>query len=103
MAAPVLDIAYPDQEQEDLDQVLTAVKYLRIVRIFRSLNVVTRIHKIQLIWGAVVKTFTAMIYITALMSIFFYIFAIIGIQSFDRFTHSHLPNLHFRTAFSVNS
>ncbi|CAL8126356.1 unnamed protein product [Orchesella dallaii] len=101
LAAPVLDLAFPNSdENDDLEPVLTAVKYLRIIRIFRSLNVVTRIHKIQLIWGAVVKTFTAMIYITALMSIFFYIFAIIGIQAFDRYTHSHLPQLRYRLAFS---
>ncbi|ODM97959.1 Cation channel sperm-associated protein 2 [Orchesella cincta] len=101
LAAPVLDLAFPNSEEnDDLEPVLTAVKYLRIIRIFRSLNVVTRIHKIQLIWGAVVKTFQAMIYITALMSIFFYIFAIIGIQAFDRYTHSHLPQLRYRLAFS---
>ncbi|XP_035706808.1 cation channel sperm-associated protein 2 isoform X2 [Folsomia candida] len=41
-----------------------------------------------------------MIFITALMAIFFYIFAIIGIQVFDRYTHSHRANLDYRKSFS---
>jgi len=100
LAAPILDLAFPNQEQEDLEQLHIALKYIRIIRIFRALNVVTRIHKIALIWRAVVRTFVAMIYITALMSIFFYIFAIVGIQIFDEYTHSHKADLAYRTGFS---
>lgn len=44
-------------KEEEFEGLFLTVKYLRIIRIFRSLNVVTRIHKIRLIWEAVVKTF----------------------------------------------
>lgn len=37
------------------------------------------------------------------MAIFFYIFAIIGIQVFDRYTHSHRANLDYRKSFSVSN
>ena len=36
------------------------------------------------------------------MIIFFYIFAIIGIQLFDRFTHSHRTDLDYHKAFEVS-
>lgn len=105
LVPPVLDILYPGNgsENEDLEGkgVLSIVKYLRIIRIFRSLNVVTRVHKIQIIWEAVLKTFGELISITCLMAIFFYIFAIIGIHVFERFTYSHKPNLQYREAFKV--
>jgi len=102
LIAPTLDVLFPDTDEEDLEDIISVVKYLRIIRIFRSLNVVTRIHKIQLIWEAVVKTFSELIFITALMVIFFYIFAIIGIQVFERFTVSHVPGLTYRNAFIVS-
>jgi len=102
LVAPVLDLGWPNtDEEEELENILLAVKYFRIVRIFRSLNVVTRIHKIQLIWGAVLKTFTAMIFITVLLGIFFYIFAIIGMTAFARFSKTHRPGLKYRGAFQV--
>jgi len=90
-------------KDEDLDGIFQAVKYLRIIRIFRSLNVVTRIQKIRVIWEAVVKTFSELFFITALMAIFFYIFAIIGLRSFERYTNSHNPNLVYREAFAVST
>lgn len=104
LVPPALDIMYPGDdgtEQEVLEGqgILSAVKYLRIIRIFRSLNVVTRLPKIQVIWEAVIKTFHEMISITCLMAIFFYIFAIIGIHIFERFTQSHKPGLPYRNAF----
>lgn len=102
---PILDVIYPGEgiEQDELESkgILSAVKYLRIIRIFRSLNVVTRLHKIQIIWEAVLKTFSELISITCLMAIFFYIFAIIGIHVFERFTQTHKPNLKYRDAFEV--
>lgn len=103
---PLLDVLYPGDvsEQEELEGrgIITVVRYLRVIRIFRSLNVVTRLHKIQIIWEAVLKTFRELISITCLMGIFFYIFAIIGIHMFERFTLSHIPGLEYRDAFEVN-
>ncbi|OXA61168.1 cation channel sperm-associated protein 2 [Folsomia candida] len=103
LVAPLLDLMF-DQEtfkdkEEEFEGLFLTVKYLRIIRIFRSLNVVTRIHKIRLIWEAVVKTFRELFFITALMAIFFYIFAIVGIKLFDRYTLSHDPSLQYRESF----
>jgi hypothetical protein len=105
MVAPVLDLVTQGADDDDrLTRILEVVKYIRIFRIFRSLNVVTRIRKIMVIWAAITRTFKSLLFITILMLIFFYIFSIIGIQLFDRFTRSHDPNLDkmFQLCFRVS-
>lgn len=89
-------------DEDDNEFLILGIKYVRISRIFRALNVVTKFENVQKIWEAVVKTFTALIYIVILMLIFFYIFAIIGLQLFEKHKLSHNPDLKFRAAFSVN-
>ena len=89
------------EEDDRLAKILEVVKYIRIFRIFRSLNVVTRIRKIMVIWAAITRTFKSLLFITILMAIFFYIFAIIGIQLFDRFTRSHRTDLKYENCFRV--
>lgn len=77
------------------------VNYVRVLRIFRTMNVVTRWKRIKIIWDAVVNTFSSLLFITILMFLFFYIFAIIGIHLFDRFTRSHRIDLDYHKAFAV--
>ena len=56
---------------------------LRTFRVLRSLKMVSRFQKVRLIVLAVTKAFQEMIFISVLMFIFLYIFAIIGIIFFD--------------------
>ncbi|CAG7675430.1 unnamed protein product [Allacma fusca] len=87
---PLLDILFPNKEDEDFERFVTTMRYFRVARIVRTLNAVTRIQKIWVIWEAITRTFTALVFITVLMAIFFYIFAIIGIQNFGKYTNTHI-------------
>jgi len=54
LVAPILDVVFGEEafkeHEEDFEGLFLVVKYLRIIRIFRSLNVVTRIHKMVCSW-----------------------------------------------------
>ena len=58
------------------------VNNIRIFRIFRSLKTVTRIEKVRLLVSAIINAFTAMVFITILLGVFLYIFAIFGVIVF---------------------
>ncbi|CAG7818997.1 unnamed protein product [Allacma fusca] len=93
---PIFDVTFPDShEDESLEYLVSTIKYIRIARILRTLNVVTRLKKIMIIWGAITRTFGPLAFITVLMLLFFYIFAIIGITMCDRFTKTHITNLYY--------
>ncbi len=61
---------------------------LRLVRTLRLLRLVTALPRLQLIVGALLKSLSSMGYVTLLLSLIFYIYAIIGIQLFGQ----HAPH-----------
>ena len=71
---------HPGQTTNDLTVV---AENMRTFRVLRSLKMVSRFQKVRLIVMAVTKAFQAMIFITVLLFIFAYIFAIIGVICFD--------------------
>lgn len=58
---------------------------LRILRVFRVLRLIDRIKELKLITTVLVKSFKSMFYVGLLMTIFFYIYAIIGVELFGKY------------------
>ena len=57
---------------------------LRLVRTLRLLRLVTALPKLQLLVGALLKSLSAMGYVSLLLALIFYIYAITGIHLFGR-------------------
>ena len=66
---------------------------LRLVRTLRLLRLVTALPRLQLIVGALLKSLGSMGYVTLLLALIFYIYAIIGIQLFGQQAPAHFGSL----------
>ncbi|CAD5110640.1 DgyrCDS24 [Dimorphilus gyrociliatus] len=75
-------------------------QYFRVFRIVRALKMVIHFKQMRLIALAITKAFRALLFITVLLFIFAYIFAIVGVMFFDKFSHSDTHDLEYREAFS---
>ncbi|KAK2189943.1 hypothetical protein NP493_93g04023 [Ridgeia piscesae] len=73
---------------------------MRTFRILRSLKMVSRFQKVRLIVLAVTKAFQEMVFITVLLFVFAYIFAIIGVIFFSAELYKHRKELAFWDSFS---
>ncbi|KAI0224143.1 Cation channel sperm-associated protein 2 [Lamellibrachia satsuma] len=73
---------------------------MRTFRILRSLKMVSRFQKVRLIVLAVTKAFQEMVFITVLLFVFAYIFAIIGVIFFSAQLYKHRKELEFWDSFS---
>lgn len=76
---------------------------LRLGRTLRLLRLVSALPKLQLLVGALIKSFTSMGYVGLLLGIMFYIYAIIGVQLFgghDKERFGNLPQA-FLTLFQT--
>lgn len=67
---------------------------LRLVRIARVLRLVTVLPKLQLIVGALLKSVPSMFYIAVLMTLHFYIYAVMGTMMFKVNDPAHFGDLH---------
>ncbi|TNE48248.1 MAG: ion transporter [Deltaproteobacteria bacterium] len=67
---------------------------LRLVRIARVLRLVTVLPKLQLIVGALLKSVPSMFYIAVLMTLHFYIYAVMGTMMFQANDPTHFGDLH---------
>jgi voltage-gated sodium channel len=67
---------------------------LRIARVLRVLRLVTAIPKLQMLVGALLNSVPSMGYITLLLFIQFYVFAVIGNVLFGMNDPEHFGNLH---------
>lgn len=74
--------------------------YFRVFRILRALKMVIHFKQMRLIALAITKAFRALLFITILLFIFAYIFAIVGVMFFDKFSHSDRHDLEYKEAFS---
>lgn len=66
---------------------------LRLGRTLRLLRLVSALPKLQLLVGALIKSFTSMGYVGLLLGIMFYIYAIIGVQLFGGHDKEHFGSL----------
>ena len=66
---------------------------LRLVRTLRLLRLVTALPKLQLLVGALLKSFSTMGYVSLLLALIFYIYAITGIHLFGRHAPEHFGSL----------
>ena len=57
---------------------------LRTVRVLRVLRLVTALPKLQLLVGALIKSLSAMGYVSLLLGLLFYIYAVAGVHLFGR-------------------
>ena len=57
---------------------------LRLARVLRLLRLVTALPKLQLLVGALMKSLSAMGYVSLLLSLLFYIYAVAGVHLFGR-------------------
>lgn len=76
---------------------------LRLGRTLRLLRLVSALPKLQLLVGALVKSFSSMGYVGLLLGLMFYIYAITGVQLFGRHSPEHFGSLSaaFLTLFQT--
>jgi len=66
----------------------------RILRVLRILRMITFLPKLRLIVGALIKSIPSMGYIILLISILFYVYAIVGVFIFGASDPMHFGDLH---------
>jgi voltage-gated sodium channel len=66
---------------------------LRLGRALRLLRLVSALPKLQLLVGALVKSFSSMGYVTLLLGLMFYIYAIVGVHLFGGHDKAHFGSL----------
>jgi len=66
----------------------------RILRVLRILRMITFLPKLRLLIGALVKSIPSMGYIILLISILFYVYAIVGVFVFGTSDPTHFGDLH---------
>lgn len=66
---------------------------LRLVRTLRLLRLVTALPRLQLLVGALLKSMSAMGYVTLLLALIFYIYAVIGIHLFGQHAPAQFGSL----------
>lgn len=76
---------------------------LRLVRTLRLLRLVTALPKLQLLVGALIKSFSSMGYVGLLLGLMFYIYAIAGVHLFGGHDPGHFSSLQsaMMTLFQV--
>jgi len=66
---------------------------LRLARVLRLLRLVSALPKLQLLVGALLKSLSAMGYVSLLLALLFYIYAVAGVQLFGRTDPAHFGSL----------
>ena len=66
---------------------------LRLARILRVLRLVTAVPRLQLLVGALLKSIPSMLYVSVLLFILFYIYAVIGVFVFSKHDPAHFDSI----------
>lgn len=66
---------------------------LRLARTLRLLRLVSALPKLQLLVGALIKSFSSMGYVSLLLGLMLYIYAITGVHLFGRHSEEHFGSL----------
>jgi cation channel sperm-associated protein 2 len=72
---------------------------LRILRTLRTLKAIVRFGSLQIIVNTILDAFQSMTFIMLALILVTYIVAIFGIQLFESYTYSTLPDLEFQSSF----
>jgi voltage-gated sodium channel len=76
---------------------------LRLARIFRILRLISVVPKLQLLVRALLKSIPSMVYVSLLLGIHFYVYAVLGVFLWSKNDPSHFSNLPtaFITLFRI--
>jgi len=66
---------------------------LRLVRVLRVMRLITAVPKLQILVGALLKSIPSMAYVGLLLSVLFYIYAVLGVSLFGRTDPEHFGTL----------
>jgi len=66
---------------------------LRLVRVLRVLRLITAVPKLQILVGALLKSIPSMAYVGLLLSVLFYIYAVLGVSLFGKTDPEHFGTL----------
>jgi len=66
---------------------------LRLVRVLRVLRLITALPKLQILVGALLKSIPSMAYVGLLLSVLFYIYAVLGVSLFGKTDPEHFGTL----------
>jgi voltage-gated sodium channel len=66
---------------------------LRLARVLRVLRLVTAVPKLQILVGALLKSIPSMSYVALLLSLLFYVYAVVGVTLFGRTDPAHFGSL----------
>jgi voltage-gated sodium channel len=69
------------------------VAVLRLARVLRVLRLLTVVPRLQILVGALLKSMPSMLYVTILLSLLFYIYAVLGVMLFGENDPKHFSNL----------
>ena len=66
---------------------------LRLARVLRVLRLVTAVPRLQILVGALLKSIPSMSYVALLLSVLFYVYAVVGVSIFGRTDAEHFGSL----------
>jgi voltage-gated sodium channel len=66
---------------------------LRLVRVLRVLRLITAVPRLQILVGALLKSIPSMSYVALLLSVLFYVYAVLGVSLFGRTDPEHFGTL----------
>lgn len=69
------------------------VSVLRLLRVLRVLKLVTALPKLQILVGALLKSIPSMVYVSILLGLLFYLYAVLGTFMFQGNDPIHFPDL----------
>ena len=79
------------------------VYVMRLVRILRVLRLITALPRLQVVIGALLRSVPSVGYVSALLLILFYIYAVIGVHLFGSNDPMHFANLYVSLHVAVSS
>jgi len=66
---------------------------LRLARVLRVLRLITALPRLQILVGALLKSIPSMSYVALLLSVLFYVYAVLGVSLFGRADPEHFGSL----------
>ncbi len=66
---------------------------LRLARVLRVLRLITAVPRLQILVGALLKSIPSMSYVALLLSVLFYVYAVLGVSLFGRTDAEHFGTL----------
>ncbi len=66
---------------------------LRLVRVLRVLRLITAVPRLQILVGALLKSIPSMSYVALLLSLLFYVYAVVGVSLFGKNDPEHFGSL----------